>query len=178
MIHRSRWCVSRCSVVDGRCFAGCLSVAALLSVQDIGKCIQFSLVHPRWGSTKYCKFVISMSVCLFVCSSVRDHVSRRTRRSSPIFMCVMSWPWRSDTSRIPVFGVIFAHVNWLLDVAVRWRQRAVTYAALVWRVGIGLGPPFWGIEITSSGPRKMSFGFRQSFVVRHGIPNDIKEIRR
>jgi len=66
MIHRSRWCVSRCSVVDGRCFAGCLSVAALLSVQDIGKCIQFSLVHPRWGSTKYCKFVISMSVCLCV----------------------------------------------------------------------------------------------------------------
>ena len=54
----------------------------------------------------------------------------------------------------------------------------VTYAALVWRVRIGLGPPFWGIEITSSGPRKMSFGVRQSFVVRHGIPNDIKEIRR
>ena len=34
-----------------------------------------------------------------------------------------------------------------------------------------------GIEITSRGPRKMSFGVRQRSVAKHGIPNDIKEIR-
>ena len=44
---------------------------------------------PPMGSTKYCKFVVSMSVCLSVCSSVRDHVSRSTCRFSPMFSCVM-----------------------------------------------------------------------------------------
>jgi len=71
-----------------------------------------------------------------------------------MFLCVMYGRGVVILLVFRFFGVIFAHVNWLLDVAVRWRQRALTYAALVWRVGIGLGPPFRGIEITSSRGRK------------------------
>ena len=110
---------------------------------------------PPMGSTKYCKFVVSMSVCLSVCvfDCPRSCFQKYMSIFSNVFVCYV-WLWRSYTACVPVFGVIFAHVNWLLDVAVRWRQRALTYAALVWRVGIGLGPPFRGIEITSSRGRK------------------------
>jgi len=57
---------------------------------------------------------LSLSLCLRVCLSVHDHISRTTRRSSLIFLCmlpVVGPLWRlSDTLRISGFvdDVIFA----------------------------------------------------------------------
>jgi len=51
-----------------------------------------------------------------------------------------------------------------------------TLLELVWVRHSG-DPLFRGIEITSRGPRKMSFNVRQRSIARHGIPNDIKEMR-
>ena len=74
---------------------------------------------------------MSVSVCLCVCLSVRNRISKTTR---PIFTecfmhvtygcgSVLLWR-RSDTLRISGFAddVIFAHKLRLLDVAARLRQ--------------------------------------------------------
>ena len=77
---------------------------------------------------------MSVSVCLCVCLSVRNRISKTTRPIFPIFTecsvhiaygcgSVLLWR-RSDMLRISGFAddVIFAHKLRLLDVAARLRQ--------------------------------------------------------
>jgi len=78
--------------------------------------------------------IASFCLCVFVCSSLHDHIFRTTSGLHKFF-CVlpvaMAWSWqRSDTLRTfsIMDDVIFAHKPRLLDIATK--LRCSSHAAL------------------------------------------------
>jgi len=83
------------------------------------KCgLKLVITPPPIGSVQYCDEHVCLSVCVFGCLSIHDHISGTIR---PIFT-VLLWR-RSDMLHTSGFmdDVIFAHKLRLLDVAAKLR---------------------------------------------------------